>query len=163
MKRLFAALALRDNQRNRELLRISARVPDEVGTKKSSNISRNHYLAPALNLVEKNYRTKIKSSELAELCGMSPFQFGRAFQETFGVSFRGYVVRYRLMQSARLLENPGASVTEVAYAVGFNDSSYFTRTFKRYFGVLPSEAVGGDFARNHDLLESSGIPEGSCG
>ena len=47
-------------------------------------------------------------------------------------------VRVRLREASRLLQNPQASVSEVAYAVGFNDMSYFSRMFKRHFGVAPS-------------------------
>jgi AraC-like DNA-binding protein len=91
--------------------------------------------------VEKNYHAKITSEEAARLCGMSPFRFGRAFKDAFGMAFRDYVVRVRLEEAGRLLQNPQMSVTEVAYAVGFNDLSYFSRVFKRHFGVSPSMMV----------------------
>jgi AraC-like DNA-binding protein len=95
-------------------------------------------LLPAISFVESNYHTKIQSEEVARLCAMSPFRFSRAFRETFGMPFREYVVRARLKEACRLLENPQASITEVAFAVGFNDISYFSRMFKRYVGVSPS-------------------------
>ena len=60
------------------------------------------------------------------------------FKDAFGMTFRDYVVRLRLKEAGRLLQNPQASVTEVAYTVGFNDISYFSRMFKRHFGVSPS-------------------------
>ena len=58
------------------------------------------------------------------------------------ISFRAYVVRYRLKETCRLLGNPGATVSDVAFAVGFNDHPYFARTFKRHFGVCPSSLIG---------------------
>lgn len=99
-------------------------------------------LLPAVSFVENNYHAKIQSEEVARLCAMSPFRFSRSFRETFGMPFRQYVVRVRLKEACRLLENPLASITEVAYAVGFNDISYFSRMFKRYLGVSPSALQG---------------------
>lgn len=103
-------------------------------------------LLPAVHFVENNLAEKITGEDMARLCSMSPFRFGREFKEAFGISFREYLVRLRLKEAARLLENPQARVAQVAYAVGFNDMSYFTRMFKRHFGVLPSSLQGG--ARN---------------
>lgn len=95
-------------------------------------------LLPAVHFVEGNLAEKITGEDMARLCSMSPFRFSREFKEAFGISFREYLVRLRLKEAARLLENPQARVAQVAYAVGFNDMSYFSRMFKRYFGVLPS-------------------------
>ena len=69
---------------------------------------------------------------------MSPFRFSRTFRETYGITFQDYVVRYRILESCRLLKNPNTNVTDVAYAIGFNDASYFSRTFRRYIGTSPS-------------------------
>jgi AraC-like DNA-binding protein len=69
---------------------------------------------------------------------MSPFRFSRSFRETYGITFQDYVVRYRILESCRLLKNPHANITDVAYAIGFNDASYFSRTFRRYVGISPS-------------------------
>ena len=47
-------------------------------------------------------------------------------------------MRFRILESCRLLQDPNSNVTDVAYAVGFNDASYFSRTFRRYIGMTPS-------------------------
>ena len=47
-------------------------------------------------------------------------------------------MRYRILESSRLLQDPNSNITDVAYAVGFNDASYFSRTFRRYIGMTPS-------------------------
>jgi len=96
-------------------------------------------LLPALEYVERNFRHKISSEHVSGLCSMSSFRFSRTFKEKIGISFRDYVVRYRLREAYRMLENPQASVTDVAFAVGFNDVSYFSRMFKKHLHVSPSE------------------------
>jgi len=99
-------------------------------------------LLPAVHYIEGHLAEKITGEDMARLCSMSPFRYSREFKEAFGISFREYLVRLRLKEAARLLENPQARVTQVAYAVGFNDMSYFSRMFKRYFGVSPSSVQG---------------------
>jgi YesN/AraC family two-component response regulator len=98
-------------------------------------------LEPAVNYVAQHFREKMPNQTVAALCNMSPFAFSRAFKKEYGIQFRDYVVRYRLREACRLLDNPNVSISDVAYAVGFNDVSYFSRMFKRYFGVSASTRI----------------------
>jgi AraC-like DNA-binding protein len=94
---------------------------------------------PAIYYVAQNFDKKIQNDEVAKLCAMSPFRFSRGFKEAFGIAFRDYLVRYRLREAYGLLKNPNNTITDVAFAVGFSDVSYFSRIFKKYFGVSPTE------------------------
>lgn len=96
-------------------------------------------LLPALYYVKQNFRCKIRSEVVSELCDMSPFRFSRSFRETYGITFQDYLMRFRILESCRLLQGPNSNITDVAYAVGFNDASYFSRTFRRYVGMTPSD------------------------
>ena len=60
-----------------------------------------------------------------------------------GASFGQHLLRYRLARACESLAHPGALAKEVAYAVGFNDLSYFTWVFKRQLGLTPSEYRAG--------------------
>jgi len=95
-------------------------------------------LLPALYFVKQNFRFKIRNEKVSSLCDMSPFRFSRSFREIYGITFQDYVIRYRIIESCRLLRDPNMQVTDIAYAVGFNDASYFSRTFRRHIGVSPS-------------------------
>ena len=97
-----------------------------------------HNLKTALYYVEQNVDKQIRVAVVAKLCNHSAFRFSRLFKKTYGITFRDYVVRFRLLKACRLLQSGNATVTEVAYAVGFNDVSYFSRMFKRHFSVNPS-------------------------
>jgi AraC-like DNA-binding protein len=109
-------------------------------------VPRNHHqvksLAPAVYYIEQYYRGKVSVEDAAKCCGMSPFRFSRAFKSAFGKTFRDYLVNHRLKEACRLLANPAVTVTDVTYAVGFNDPSYFARIFKQRFGTSPSMAIG---------------------
>jgi len=101
-------------------------------------------LLHALYYVEQNFDKKIPVATVAKLCDVSTFRFSRMFKAAYGITFRNYVVRFRLREACRLLQSNPVSVTEVAYAVGFNDVSYFSRIFKRHFSVSPSDVMAND-------------------
>jgi AraC-like DNA-binding protein len=132
-------LGSRARQARRAPISTLRHFPDEAVSARQTTAAR---LMPAINYVAKNFRERIQSEQVARLCSMSPMYFSRKFKETFNIGFREYVVCYRIQEAFRILQHPGASVTDVCYTVGFNDPSYFTRTFKRYYGFLPSEAIG---------------------
>ncbi len=79
---------------------------------------------------------------LAEAVGLSPAHLRRKTQELFGLSPTELIRRYRLRQAAGLLERETGTVAEIAYSVGFNSVSYFTRAFRDVYGVVPSAYEG---------------------
>lgn len=74
---------------------------------------------------------------IASRWGLSPFHFLRLFARVLGVTPHQYLVRCRLREAARLLDDPARSVTDIAYDVGFADLSNFVRSFRRAAGVSP--------------------------
>jgi len=123
------------SQRSRTPLDLSVPIPPEV-----PHQSQMHgvTLLPAIYFVKQKFREKVRSENVAEACGMTTFRFSRVFHETFGLTFQDYVLRYRVLEACRLLRSPNANVTKVAYSVGFNDASYFSRMFRRFMGTSPS-------------------------
>jgi YesN/AraC family two-component response regulator len=96
-------------------------------------------LTPAIEYVENNFREKISSADVAELCNLTTFQLSRAFRETYNLTFQDYVTRYRIREACRLLRNPAADIGDVGSLVGFNDASYFAKVFRRYLDCSPSQ------------------------
>jgi AraC-like DNA-binding protein len=132
------------------------KIPEEVAYAPKADVAS---LAPAMLYVEKYFRSKIRGEDVAASCGMSPFRFSRAFKEAYGVTFRDYLVDYRLKEACRLLENPTVGVADVAFAVGFNDASYFTRMFKQRLGTAPSLLIGRSFGHiaRRDHLSTTNV------
>jgi AraC-like DNA-binding protein len=118
-----------------------ASIPEELPEK--PNIPVFARLQPSLRFVEEHFAGRIQAEHVARLCGLTRFAFSRAFRSAFGLTFRDYVVRFRIGEACKLLKDGTRSITDVTYAVGFNDSSYFARMFRRYAGVLPSDYQGG--------------------
>ena len=92
-----------------------------------------------LEHVEKNYQSPISLSDMAEVAGMNPQYFCRAFKEITMQSPMDYVIYYRLEQASRLLAATDLSVMEVAMECGFNDCSYFIRVFKKQKNMTPNQ------------------------
>ena len=88
--------------------------------------------------VEDHYHERVRARRVAEYCGMSSAAFARCFKDEYSMTFREYLTRFRMDKAKKMLLNPNASVTDVVYAIGFSDPSYFTRMFRRFTGFCPS-------------------------
>ncbi len=75
---------------------------------------------------------------LAEVAGLSPFHFVRAFKRATGRSPHRYVLERRIARAAELLRSPGRSIAEVAYEVGFCSQSHLTVMFRRFMKTTPA-------------------------
>src|SRR3546814_17835966 len=92
--------------------------------------------------------------------GISPRYVRRLFQEETG-SFSAYVLDERLDRAHRLLLHPGLvprTIAAIAYACGFGDLSYFNSTFRRRFGLTPSDLrdVNGQVRWRHGFRTTAG-------
>jgi AraC family transcriptional regulator len=77
-------------------------------------------------------------SELAELAGLSPWQLCRTFRQVMGVPLHRYALGRRLERARELLVSSNAPVAEVAQALGWTDTSRFTRAFRTVTGSTPA-------------------------
>jgi AraC-like DNA-binding protein len=92
-----------------------------------------------LKYVENNYADKITIAEIAKLVNFSESHFMRYFKETIGTSFIDYLKDYRLTMAARLLKSSDSQILNIAIDVGFDNLSYFNRSFKAKYGVTPRQ------------------------
>ncbi len=146
---VVALLEVKDAKRSqvsRESTRAQPIPVDVVSAIQGQELS----LRPAISYVESHYHGEVRNEIVAQLCGMNQFRFSRKFKQTYGIGFHEFVVRFRLREARRMLANPGSSVTQICYAAGFNDPSYFTRVFKKYFGGNPSEFLGMPLSERFD-------------
>ena len=81
---------------------------------------------------------EITLSEVAGLNAVSAEHLSRIFKKELGVGFNEYINNVRLQKAEFMLRNEaGKSVSEIAFACGFNDSNYFSFRFKRAYGFSP--------------------------
>lgn len=91
-----------------------------------------------LKYIENNYMNRITIADIAGEAGLSQSHFMKYFKNTMGTSFIDYLNEYRLTMASRLLLSSDSTILNIAVEVGFDNLSYFNRTFKRRFGQTPS-------------------------
>lgn len=77
--------------------------------------------------------------QLARLVRLSPSRFKVRFREEVGLPPREHVLRQKLAVAQTWLRRPGATVTGVAYGLGFSSSQYFATVFRRFTGLTPTQ------------------------
>lgn len=92
-----------------------------------------------LKYVENHYMEKITIEEIANEVGISQSHFMKYFKNTMGTSFIDYLNEYRLTMASRLLVSSDSSILAIAEEVGYDNLSYFNRTFKKRFAMTPRE------------------------
>lgn len=99
-------------------------------------------ISPAISYIRNNYTTKkITAETLADVCGISVSYLRRLFSRCCGVSPIEYTINLRLEYAKEMIYSGDFSVTAAAEKSGFNDISYFSRTFKKHFGVSPTNLI----------------------
>ena len=96
-------------------------------------------LEHTLSFIHERFSEQLSLAALARHAGMSISRFSCLFRESLGTSPLEYVATTRMREARKLLRTPGQSIAEVAYAVGFQDSNYFSRSFKQHHGMSPRE------------------------
>ena len=111
-------------------------------TNKTSEVHVPHridQIRSVLEYIEQQYPSAITLNSMAEVAGMNPKYFCRVFKEVTQQTPMDYVIFYRVEQAAKMLSNTDLSVLEIALECGFNDCSYFIRTFKKLKAVTPKQ------------------------
>jgi YesN/AraC family two-component response regulator len=113
-------------------------VPREVTTTRPDEI----FLQRAIKLVEDNMNdASFSVQEMAsELC-ISRSLLHKKLTAIVDQSAGDFITAIKLKKSALLMHEGNSNISEVAYAVGFNDPKYFSRCFKKHFGKSPTEYV----------------------
>ena len=86
-----------------------------------------------------NYKRNITVEQVSAHIGMNRTSFCSFFKKEKGMTFITYLNKYRLDLACYFLTLPDLSISEACYQAGYNDIPYFTRLFKKTFGVSPSE------------------------
>ena len=98
------------------------------------------FLLKVVDILEQNYKNPEYSVEqFVKNSGMSRVQLHRKLAALTNQSASEFIRTFRLKKAALLIKHQTASISEIAFEVGFNNLSYFARSFKKLFGVLPSD------------------------
>lgn len=96
----------------------------------------------AVAYIHGNYAEKMTLESLASRTGFSKCYFARRFKKITGMTVVNYINLIRCRKAQLLLEQGQLSVLQVANRCGFENASYFSKTFRTVMGFLPSEVPG---------------------
>ncbi len=118
----------------REKEMFSDTLPIDSAHKNEKNVI---ILKKALAFMRQNYDNQITLADIADAAGISPKYLCTFFKEMTDKTPFEYLNVYRVERASRKLINSDVPVTQIAYSCGFNDLSYFIKTFKQIKGVTP--------------------------
>lgn len=95
-------------------------------------------MSAAITYVNEHYSEDLRLETVCRTFSISKSYFCQLFKRFTGKTYSDYLIDYRVHKAAELLLESDMSVTDIGSTVGFNDSAYFSRIFKRQTGVTPS-------------------------
>ncbi|RXZ81690.1 AraC family transcriptional regulator [Paenibacillaceae bacterium] len=96
-------------------------------------------LYASFNLLHKNYARRITVKELAAHAGLSLSRFTSLFKQYTGLSPQQYLIQYRFQKAKDLMRHTQLNIRQISSLVGFDDQLYFSRLFKKYEQLSPTE------------------------
>lgn len=93
----------------------------------------------AIEYIRLNLNSPLSLEEIAQKSLISSFELSRRFKSEVGENLIDYINRNRINESLYLLGLPNLSITEIAHMIGYNDANHFTKTFKKWKKMTPSD------------------------
>ncbi len=90
-------------------------------------------------IISARFREKLTIKGIADTIYMTPNYIGERFKEEMGVSINTYLMETRLAYARNLLNTGKLDIKELAYQSGFNSTTYFSTSFKKRYGVSPTD------------------------
>jgi signal transduction histidine kinase/DNA-binding LacI/PurR family transcriptional regulator/AraC-like DNA-binding protein len=148
--RLTTGVATVLNKRVLNEQEISDRIFNVIEGKRQGSVDPLNRVLNAISYIHSHYSEPITRAQLAGMVGLSERHLDRCFQQELGVTPIVYLNRYRIRCAKDLLEKGGRGITEIALAVGFSSSGYFSRVFKEDTGIPPSKYI----RKNNSMIPS---------
>lgn len=97
------------------------------------------YVRKVIKYIQLKYNEQIKVETVAAILGLNRSYLARLFKEATGCTIQDYILRCRMKEAERYLSSKEYSIQYISYAVGYSDTFTFSKAFKRYSGMSPSE------------------------
>lgn len=98
-----------------------------------------HAIEPAIQYIKEHYTEPIRLKQLADCCNISPNYFHKIFSKALQTTPANFISLLRMNAALPLLLDNEHNIKEIAFKLGFYDDAYFSRVFKRYYGITPGE------------------------
>ncbi|MBQ0027711.1 MAG: AraC family transcriptional regulator [Lachnospiraceae bacterium] len=98
-----------------------------------------HVIKKAIDYIENNFSKDISLDEISQELNLSSYYFSKLFKEEKGEGFVEYLNSRRISEAKELMKNQEKSIKEISNECGYADPNYFSRIFKKYTGMTPTE------------------------
>jgi AraC-like DNA-binding protein len=105
--------------------------------KRKLNLQAQSLVRKAMAYLHEHYGEPLTRRAIAQYVGLDEDYLTYCFRQELGITPIAYLNRYRINQAKQLLKQSGESATAIALQVGFSDSGYFSRVFRRETGMSP--------------------------
>lgn len=115
---------------------------DKISSKEKSieNESKNNSIIYSIvEYINSHLEEEITLKELGELFHINPYYLSQLFKEDTGINYHNYLTTARINEAKSLLVSTQMKISQIASSVGFSDYRVFTKVFKKYEGILPTE------------------------
>lgn len=133
-KDLIASFALREL-----LVRLTQTQARHMLEKTYQKMASSNGIAYVVSYIKENIREPLSLEELSQKACLSKPHFSRVFKQELGITPMAYVLKERLTLAKKHLQLGELQVQEICYLSGFNNPTYFIRSFKQEFGKTPKE------------------------
>lgn len=111
------------------------------------DLSRSTLKQKIFGYIQTSYSTATLT-EAAGMMGLSPSYLSRLIEQSFGESFKSLLMKERFAAACALLRSTDMPVGDIIHRVGYENSSYFHKEFKRRYGITPGEYRKEPYAKN---------------
>jgi len=99
----------------------------------------NSSLSPIIAYIKANIHSSINMKKLSDVANMSTTAFHRFFKKELGITPIEFIAQEKIKMAKTLLSEPNIHINEVSYELGYEDSNYFIRLFKKHEGITPKQ------------------------
>lgn len=104
-----------------------------------ANEKASHIILKARAFIDRNFHRDLTLEEVSREVHVSPYYFSKLFKEQTGDNFINYLTLRRVETAKQLLADGRRNIKTICNEIGYNDPNYFSRLFKRFEGVTPTE------------------------
>ncbi|MCC5920561.1 MAG: AraC family transcriptional regulator [Cyclobacteriaceae bacterium] len=120
------------------IIRLMQTEAREIILKNYHKYTARHRFAHVVNYINENLEKNFNMDELAEKACMSTSRFYKNFKAEFGITPLEYIQRQKIDRSKRYLKSGRKNVGEVAFAMGYSNTTYFIKLFRKFVGLTPA-------------------------
>ncbi|HLQ72307.1 MAG TPA: AraC family transcriptional regulator [Bacillota bacterium] len=111
-------------------------------------------ITKAIAFIDSNYASSISLDDIVSVSGLSKYYFMRLFHKATKLTPIQYLKKTRINRSIEMLKNETLNIQDIAIRVGFSNGNYFSKVFRSYLGVSPSQFRKSDMFHSIDYLIS---------